>query len=409
MNRRVVVTGMGGVTAHGDSWEAIGAALKEGRSSIRRMHEWESYEDLQTRLGAPADHFTTPTHYPRKAVRSMGRVALFGVRATELALENAGLRHDPSLKAGRFGIAYGSSAGSVEPQLALGRSVANGQFRGINATGYIQSMSHTAAVNIGLFFEMTGRVIPTSSACTSSSQAVGYAFETIRAGKQDLMVAGGSDELTFCTAGVFDTLYATSLQNDAPGTTPKPFDAKRDGLVVGEGGCTLILEEREHALARGAKIYAEILGFGTNSDGAHVTSPQMETMARVMELALEDAELAPEAIGWVNAHGTATDTGDIAESHATLRTFGRPVPITSLKGYFGHTLGACGTLEAWLGIQMLREGWVAHTLNLAEPDPRCADLDYVRDCPRALEVDTFMTNNFAFGGINTSLIFRVER
>lgn len=409
MNRRVVVTGIGGVTALGDAWEPISAGLKQGRSAIRRMHEWETYEDLQTRLGAPADHFTTPAHYPRKAVRSMGRVALFGVRATELALEDAGLTGDPSLQAGRFGIAYGSSAGSVEPQLALGRSVAQGQFRGINATGYIQSMSHTAAVNIGLFFAMTGRVIPTSSACTSSSQAIGYAFESIRAGRQDLMVAGGSDELTFCTAGVFDTLYATSLQNDAPGTTPRPFDTCRDGLVVGEGGCTLILEDRDHALARGARIYAEVLGFGTNSDGAHVTSPQMETMARVMALALEDAQLAPEAIGWVNAHGTATDSGDIAETHATRRTFGRALPITSLKGHFGHTLGACGSMEAWLGIRMLQEGWVAPTLNLQVPDPRCADLDYVRGDLRSLEVEHFMTNNFAFGGINTSLVFRVAR
>ncbi len=406
MTRRVVVTGMGGVTAFGDSWECVEAALRSGRSAVRTMHEWNPYQDLQTRLGAPADHFRVPEHYPRKAVRSMGRVALLGVRATELALEHAGLREDPVLRSGRFGIAYGSSAGSIEPQLALGKSVAQGQFRGINATGYIQSMSHTAAVNIGLFFEMTGRVITTSSACTSSSQAVGYAFEAIRYGKQDLMVAGGSDELTFCTAGVFDTLYATSLRNDAPQTTPRPFDKDRDGLVVGEGGCTLILEEREHALARGARIYGEILGFGTNSDGAHVTSPQAETMAIVMQLALQDAGLPPEAIGWVNAHGTATDTGDIAESHATRRTFGRAIPITSLKSYLGHTLGACGTLEAWFGLEMLRRGWVAPTLNLESPDPQCADLDYVQHHLRPLSADTFMTNNFAFGGINTSLILR---
>lgn len=406
MTRRVVVTGMGGVTALGDSWEAIEAAIRNKKSGIRTMDEWSAFTDIQTRLGAPADHFQVPQHYPRKATRSMGRVALFGVRATELALIDAGLLNNPILKKGRFGIAYGSSSGSVEPQLALGRNLANGLFKGINATGYIQSMSHTAAVNIGLFFEMTGRVIPTSSACTSSSQALGYAFEAIRFGKQDLMVAGGSDELTFCTAGVFDNLYATSLRNDAPFSTPRPFDRDRDGLVVGEGGCTFILEERENALARGARIYAEILGFGTNSDGAHVTSPQMETMADVMALALAEAGLAPAAIGWVNAHGTATDTGDIAETHATRRTFGRAVPITSLKSYFGHTLGTCGALEAWLGIEMLRRGWVAPTLNLEHPDPRCADLDYVQHQIRPLYSDTFMTNNFAFGGINTSLIFR---
>jgi len=260
-----------------------------------------------------------------------------------------------------------------------------------------------------VFFGLKGRVIPTSSACTSSSQAIGYAFEAIRYGKQDVMVAGGCDELSFCHAAVFDTLFATSLRNDSPSTTPQPFDKDREGLVLGEGACTFILEERERALARGAKIYAEVLGFGTNSDGAHVTQPQAETMAVTMNLALEDAQIAPELIGWVNAHGTATEPGDIAESHATRQTFGRAIPISSLKSFFGHALGACGSIEAWVGIQMLLEGWVAPTLNLHNPDPRCADLDYIRDHERPMTCDTFMSNNFAFGGINTSLIFRIEK
>ena len=400
---------MGGVTALGDDWETIEARLRVGRNAVRYMPEWEPYGDLQTRLGAPADHFEVPSHYPRKSIRSMGRVALLGVRATELALQDAGLLGDPSIQDGSLGVAYGSSSGSLEPMLALGRGVATGVFKGISATGYIQSMSHTAAVNIGVFFGLKGRVIPTSSACTSSSQAIGYAFEAIRYGKQDLMVAGGSDELSFCHAAVFDTLFATSLRNETPEASPRPFDRDRDGLVLGEGGCTLILEEREHALARGARIYAEVLGFGTNSDGAHITQPQAETMAVTMQLALRDAGLSPDTIGWVNAHGTATEHGDIAESLATRETFGRAVPISSLKGYFGHALGACGSIEAWLGIEMLRGGWVAPNLNLAEPDPRCAELDYLQGSGRALDCDVFMSNNFAFGGINTSLILRCEK
>ena len=322
-----------------------------------------------------------------------------------MALADAGLLGDPVLQGGATGVAYGSSSGSLEPMLALGKGVALGNFKGLSATGYIQAMSHTAAVNIGVFFGLKGRVIPSSSACTSSSQAIGYAFEAIRYGKQTLMVAGGSDELTFCSAAVFDTLFATSLRNDAPAGNPQPFDANRDGLVLGEGGCTLILEEREHALARGARIYAEVLGFGTNSDGAHITQPQRDTMATTMRIALADAELAPEAIGWINAHGTATDAGDVAETNATFDTFQRAIPITSLKSYFGHALGACGSIEAWLGIQMVREGWLAPTLNLRELDPRCGPLDYVRDQVRPTDCATFMTNNFAFGGINTSLIF----
>ncbi|MDP2876372.1 MAG: beta-ketoacyl-ACP synthase [Holophaga sp.] len=407
--RRVVVTGMGGVTAFGDNWDAIKTALRSGKSGVRYMPEWDIYPDLQTRLGVPADCFEVPSHYPRKIVRSMGRVAMLGVRATELALNDAGLREDASIHDGRMGVAYGSSSGSLEPMLALGRGVVEGNFRGVSATGYIQAMSHTAAVNIGVFFSLKGRVIPTSSACTSSSQAIGYAFEAIRYGKQDVMVAGGCDELSFCHAAVFDTLFATSLRNDSPATSPQPFDKDRDGLVLGEGGCTFILEEREHALARGAKIYAEVLGFGTNSDGAHVTQPQAETMAVTMQLALADAALSPDHIGWVNAHGTATQPGDIAESHATRQTFGRAIPISSLKSFFGHALGACGSIEAWVGIQMLREGWVAPTLNLNNPDPRCADLDYIKGEERAMTCDTFMSNNFAFGGINTSLIFRCEK
>ncbi len=178
--------------------------------------------------------------------------------------------------------------------------------------------------------------------------------------------------------------------------------------MVGEGACTLILEDREHAIARGATIHAEILGFGTNSDGAHVTQPQQDTMAQTIRLALEDAELPPEAIDWVNAHGTATEHGDIAESHATREVFHRAMPITSLKSYFGHPLGACGSIEAWAGIQMTRGGWIVPTLNLNHPDPRCAELDYVQSTPRTLHTSRFMSNNFAFGGINTALVFSCE-
>jgi len=404
--RRVVVTGMGGVTPLGDSWAAIGPAMEAGRSGVKAMPIWDQYPEIQTRLGVPVEHFEVPEHYPRKLVRSMGRVALFGVRATELALEDAGLLGDPILRGGRTGVAYGSSFGSVEPMVALGKSLAVGRISGIGATGYIQAMSHTAAVNIGVYFGLTGRVIPTSTACTSSSQAIGYAFEAIQQGKQTVMIAGGCDELTIYTVAVFDTLYATSQKNDAPQTTPRPFDVNRDGLVVGEGGCTLILEDRDHALARGARVYAEVLGFGTNSDGAHITQPQKETMAETIRLALVDAQLRPEEVDWVNAHGTATEHGDIAESHATREVFQRPIPIASFKSYFGHPLGACGSIEAWAGIHMTLAGRIAPTLNLVTPDPRCAELDYIQSAPRTMDASCFVSNNFAFGGINTTLVFR---
>jgi 3-oxoacyl-[acyl-carrier-protein] synthase II len=276
----------------------------------------------------------------------------------------------------------------------------------VTATSYILMMNHTTAVNIGVFFQLKGRVIPTSSACTSGSQAIGYAYEAIRFGMQDIMVAGGAEELCPTQASVFDTLYATSQKNDAPQTSPRPFDKDRDGLVVGEGAGTLILEELEHAKARGATIYAEVVGFGTNSDGSHITQPETNTMQVAMELALKDAALAPEAIGYVNAHGTATDRGDVAESLATNRVFGSRMPISSLKSYWGHTLGACGALEAWMSIEMLNSDWYAPTLNLQTIDPLCGELDYIQSEGRSKQNSYVMSNNFAFGGINTSLIFK---
>jgi 3-oxoacyl-[acyl-carrier-protein] synthase II len=257
-----------------------------------------------------------------------------------------------------------------------------------------------------VFFGLTGRIVTTTSACTSGSQGIGYAFEAIQTGRQVAMLAGGAEELDATEAAVFDTLFATSVRNDAPSLTPRPFDARRDGLVLGEGACTLVLEELEHALARGATIHAELLGWGTNSDGTHVTHPNAATMAQAMRLALVDARLTPDSIGYVNAHGTATEQGDLAESQATSEVLGAHMPISSLKSYMGHTLGACGALEAWMTIEMMREGWFAPTLNLEEVDPRCGALDYITGNGRVIETDVVMSNNFAFGGINTSLIFR---
>jgi 3-oxoacyl-[acyl-carrier-protein] synthase II len=406
MTRRVVVTGMSGVTALGDTWAAIEQRLRARRNAVRAMHEWAWMQELQSKLAAPVDDFKPPPHYPRKTVRSMGRVALMSVRSAEVALQEAGLAGDGVLASGRAGIAYGSSSGSVEPIKGFATLLTSGRMSELTSTSYIQMMSHTAAVNIGLYFGLRGRVITTSSACTSSSQAIGYAYEAIRYGKQDVMIAGGSDELSPTHSAVFDTLFATSQKNDSPDTTPRPFDRDRDGLVVGEGAATLILEDRDRAIARGARIHAEIVGFGSNSDGTHITQPEAETMGEAMRLALEDANLDAGAIGWVNAHGTATDRGDLAETLATRAVFGRAVPISALKSYFGHTLGACGGIEAWLGIEMNRIGWISPTINLANVDPRCGELDYVTGDGRDLGAEYFMSNNFAFGGINTSLIFR---
>lgn len=404
--KRVVVTGMAGITALGNDWTTIEANFAANRSGIRRMDEWDRYTELNTRLAGPIDDFAVPRHWTRKQLRSMGRVSRLSVAAAERALEDAGLLGDPCIQDGRMGVASGSSTGSTDEVKAFGNMLLNSVADGLNANSYVRMMPHTTAANISIFFGLKGRVIPTSSACTSGSQGIGYAYEAIKFGRLPMMIAGGAEELCPTEAMVFDALYATSLKNDAPHTSPRPYDNGRDGLVIGEGAGMLVLEELEHALARGARIHAEIVGFGSNADGQHITKPEQATMRRAMELALEDAGLAPEAIGYVNGHGTATEQGDIAETLATQELFGSRMPISSQKSFLGHTLGACGALESWFSIEMMNRDRYIHTLNLEQVDPRCGELDYLMGEPRHMSHGYVMNNNFAFGGVNTSLIFR---
>lgn len=403
--KRVVVTGMSGITSLGETADQIFEQFAQGKSGIRYMPDWEVYNDLRSKLGGPVESFTIPKHFNRKVTRGMGRVALMSVVCAEKALENAGLLNDDILKSGEAGVAFGSSAGSVDAVREFGAMLIDNNMNQLNATTYIRMMSHTSAVNMTVYFGLKGLTLPTSSACTSGSMAIGQAYEAIKYGKQTLMIAGGAEELSAAGSAVFDVLLATSTRNEHPESTPRPFDAQRDGLVVGEGAGCLILEEYEHAKARGATIYAEILGYGSNTDGQHVTRPDSETMGRCMQLALKDAQVDATEIDYVNAHGTSTDQGDIAESQATARILGKK-PISSLKSYFGHTLGACGAIEAWLSIEMMQRQQLVPTLNLVELDSACGDLDYIVTEMRSVETQIIMSNNFAFGGINTSLIFK---
>jgi 3-oxoacyl-[acyl-carrier-protein] synthase II len=407
MNRRVVVTGMAGLCPLGKTWEEVRDALKGLRSGVTRQDGWDGLEGLQTRLAAAVPDFQAPPHWGRQKIRAMGRVAMLAARATELAIEDAKLTGHPALTDGSTGVAYGSTSGSPAAiEDYYHRLDVNRSLKGLSPNTYIQLMSHTCAANLAQFFTLRGRVIPTCSACTSGSQGIGYAYEAIKSGKQKLMVAGGAEELHISAAVVFDVLFATSTQPGEKPKSPRPFDKDRDGLVVGEGAATLILEDMGHAAARGAKWYAEVVGFGTNSDGTHITNPDTNGMEKAMRLALEDAGMKPEQVGYVNAHGTATELGDIAESQATSRVFGEKMPFSSLKSYMGHTLGACGALEAWISIRMMEEGWFAPTLHLETVDDRCGRLDYIRGAARELKTDCVMSNNFAFGGVNTSLLLR---
>ena len=400
------MTGVGGISPLGRNWPDIQARLASYRNAVRYMPEWERYPDLNTRLGAPVTDFETPAHWTRKQLRSLGRVSRLCVAAAEDALSDAGLLDDPSIRDGRMGVACGSSTGSTADVSDMAKLLIDGVSPGFNANTYVRMMPHTTAANIAIFFGLTGRVIPTSCACASGSQGIGYAYESIKYGMIDMMLAGGGEELCPSEAYVFDSLYATSLKNDQPEASPSPYDSGRDGLVIGEGAGILVLESLEHARARGARIYAEVAGYASNCDGSHVTRPEQATMHACMQAALRDAGIAPSAVGYVNGHGTATEHGDIAETLATEALFGDAMPLSSLKSYMGHTLGACGALESWFSIEMMRQQWFAPTLNLVDVDPRCGQLDYIRGEARHIDTEYVVNNNFAFGGLNTSLVFR---
>ena len=403
--KRVVITGVGGITAFGRDWASIQTGFVQGKNAVVRMDWQERFPELEAQLGAPVADYQAPEHWTRKQLRSMGRGSQMAVDAAEQALADAGLLGDERIRDGRMGVAAGSSVGSTKDVGVMGDLLLHGNARQFNANTYVRMMPHTVAANIGIFFGLTGRVIPTSSACSSGSQGIGYAYEAIKYGMIDMMLAGGSEEFCPSEVYVFDSLYAASRRNDAPELTPRPYDTERDGLVIGEGAGILVLEELEHARSRGAKIYAEIVGYGANSDGTHITQPQQETMQRCMELALRDAGIRPDQVGYVNGHGTATEKGDIAETQATAAVFGR-VPLSSQKSYFGHTLGACGALESWFSIEMMNSGWFAPTLNLDNIDPLCGEVDYIREQGREIHTDYVVNNNFAFGGVNTSLVFK---
>lgn len=404
--RRVVVTGAGIVSSLGNSVGEASARLHDLTNCVETSEDLKGYKGLQTCLWAPS-HFTKPPEYTRKIIRTMSPVSIMALNATEQALRAANLENDPVVKSGRLGVAYGSCSGGIDAILDFYSVVANREVKNVTSSTYIKMMPQTTAVNLSVHFGTTGRLLPTGTACTSGSLAIGLAFEQIAYGMQDFMIAGGAEEFTVTQVAVFDTLFATSRRNEDPKLTPKAFDKNRDGLVIGDGAATLILEEREHAIARGAKILAEVVGFGMNTDGRHVTQPNSETMGIAMQLSLQSAALPPSSIGYVNAHGTATELGDIAEGTAVERVFGAgKVPLSTIKNYTGHTLGACGAIEAIATIGMMNEGWFAPNLNLSDVDPRCGDNDYITGEGRKAEVEFAMSNNFAFGGVNTSLIFK---
>ena len=408
MTRRVVVTGCGIVSALGDSWVDLKSALQESRSAVRLMHEWDGYEGLEAKIAAPVDHFTMPSYYKRKQTRSMDRVAKLGVCAAENALQDAGLLEDKEfLSSGDVGVACGSAAGGAAATSVFAETQKSHYFGQITPNTYIKMSGQTACINIAIALGITGRLIPVSSACTSASQSIGFAYESILSGAQDVMVAGGAEELMASQLAVFDNVMAASRCNSNPTTRPAPFDALSDGVVMGEGAGFIVLEEYERAVSRGAKIYAELVSFATNNDAKHITQPDAQAMQKVMQRSLDLAGICADDIGYISGHGTASYSSDRAESEATHAVFGERTPFSTLKSYLGHSLGACAGIESAALVNMMQDQWFHPTLNLQQANPEFAKLGHIMG--KGAELDTQFTqlNNFAFGGINTSLVFKV--
>lgn len=403
---RVVVTGMGFRSPVGHTLSELKESLLTGKSGIKIMPEWEKMENLRTRVAGICENIDEMV-LERKFRRSMGRVAVLASLACVSAIADSGLS-ESVISSTDCGVSFGSTAGSSDSmEEFLEQIIQEHSLKGLQSSTYLKFMSHTCASNIATMFQVKGPLIASCTACTSGSQGIGFAYEAIQRGNARVMLAGGAEEMHILDAAIFDIMHATSVKfNDSPGMTPRPFDAGRDGLAVGEGGGCLVLEEYEYAKKRGARIYAEIIGFGNSCDGSHLTNPNDEGMAEAMSRALKDAALSPDDIEHVNAHATATEAGDIAESKATYRIFKDKVPVSAFKGYMGHTLGACGAIESIITILMMNEDFIAPTRNLENPDPNCAPISHVMGEVRSKKFSIGMNNNFAFGGVNTSLVFK---
>jgi 3-oxoacyl-[acyl-carrier-protein] synthase II len=406
VSRRVVITGIGVLSALGDSAQQVFDSIRQNQSAVRKIEAWQEVTGLKTKLAAPLALKPDLSEFSNKLLRSTGGVAQYALVATSKALSDAGLRTSPLLASGRVGVAYGSGFGGNSGWQEGAKFLNSRSARGISAGVYHKIMSHTCATHIAIGFGVQGRLLCTSTACTSGSQAIGFGFDNIRHGDQDIMICGGAEELSEAIAVMFDVLCACSQKNESPSLTPRPFDSNRDGMVLGEGACTLILEELEHARKRGCQILAEVVGFSTNCDAIHITNPNAESIRKCFSDALVMAKLDSNCINYVNAHATGTSLGDAAEAIASRQVYGSKIPVSSLKGHLGHTLGACGALETALSIEAIRQGWVPPTRNLENVDLDCLGLNHICGEGRDVDIQYLATNTVAFGGINTSIILK---
>ena len=403
---RVAITGCGVVTPIGQSVDEMMQSLEAGASGTRTMGNWNRFGQLRCQVGAPAE-LRNPAAIPRQFRRTMSRMSIFAAQASMQALLQAGI--DPAGLASnpRIGCIMGSTTGSPETITQSYETLfCTHDYTLLGAAEFFRCVSHTVALNVAQYLGLKGMVSATAAACASGLQAIGSAYDLVRLGRQDVVLCGGAEELHETAVGTFDILYAASSKyNNDPQKTPRPFDAGRDGLVCGEGAGVVTLESYDHAIQRGAEILAEVVGYHTCNNGIHVSQSDATSMATCMRTALKDAGMEPSEIGYVNAHATGTLQGDLAEAKAIADVFGPDVPVSSLKGHMGHTLGASGAIELAATIVMMNRGIVYPTRNLEIIDPECVGLRLIRETTPH-RFSAFLKNSFAFGGINASLVCR---
>lgn len=408
MSKRVVVTGIGAVTPVGNSLEDFWGNLTAGVSGVGPITRFDT-EGFSSKIAAEVKDFDPAEYMDRKEARRMDRFAQFAAAATSMAVEKAGLDME-RLDRLRCGVILGSGVGGIET-LEQQHRVLLERGPGRVSPFFIPMMiSNMGAAQVAIMHGMRGFNITTTSACASSTNAIGDAFKLIQRGQADLVITGGTEApITSLAVAGFCSMKALSTRNDDPAGSSRPFDADRDGFVIGEGAVILVLEEMEHALRRGACIIAEITGYGASCDAYHITAPEPEGTgaALAMRMAISDAGLAPAQVDYINAHGTSTPLGDKLETLAIKDVFGEhayKLAISSTKSMTGHLLGAAGGLEAAVCVLAIQRGIVPPTINMENPDPEC-DLDYVPNKARQVTVDVALTNSFGFGGHNATLVF----
>ena len=409
-DRRVVVTGLGTVNPVGGDVDSTWRGLLEGRSGIRPITSIDA-SDLPSQIGGDIADFDVEVFMPRRQARRMDRYAQFFWVAAQEALGDAGIAYEPDdPETYRTGVVVGTGIGGVTTfEEELRTLLEIGPHR-LSPFGIPKIIANLAGGQVSIDFNLYGPNSTAVTACAASANAIGDAAAIITRGSADVMLAGGADAaITRFAMGGFAQARALSTRNDDPQGASRPFDTNRDGFVMSEGAAALVLEEREHALKRGASVYAEIVGYGTSADGYHVTLPRPggDGAARAMQGALDEAGITAGQVSYINAHGTSTAANDVTETMAIKSVFGDDayrIPISSTKSMTGHLLGGAGAIEAVASVLAIRDGIVAPTINLTDPDPEC-DLDYVPASARKVDVEYAMSNSFGFGGHNVVLLF----